>query len=31
VVVDGVVYRDDRSKELAADAEVFLMRRLAGG
>jgi molybdopterin converting factor small subunit len=31
VVVDGVIYRDDWSKELPEGAEVFLMRRLAGG
>ena len=31
VVVNGVVYRNDWSQELPADAEVFLMRRLAGG
>lgn len=31
VVVDGNIYRDNWSKELAEDAEVFLMRRLAGG
>ena len=31
VVVDGVVYRNDWSKELPENAEVFLMRRLAGG
>ena len=31
VVVDGVVHRNDWSKELPEDAEVFLMRRLAGG
>ncbi len=31
VVVDGVIYRNDWSQPLAEDAEVFLMRRLAGG
>ena len=31
VVVDGVIYRNDWSQPLAKDAEVFLMRRLAGG
>lgn len=31
VVVDGVVYRDDWSVPLPDGAEVFLMRRLAGG
>ena len=31
VVIDGVVYRDDWSKTLPADSEVFLMRRLTGG
>lgn len=31
VVVDGVVYRDNWSKELSDDAEIFLMRRIAGG
>lgn len=31
VVVDGVIYRNDWSKELPDGAEVFLMRRLAGG
>lgn len=31
VVIDGVVYRDDWSKALPEGAEVFLMRRLAGG
>lgn len=31
VVVDGVIYRNNWSKELPAGAEVFLMRRLAGG
>lgn len=31
VVVDGVIYRNDWSRELPEDAEVFLMRRLAGG
>ncbi|MEO9650955.1 MAG: MoaD/ThiS family protein [Roseobacter sp.] len=31
VVIDGVIYRNDWSKELPEGAEVFLMRRLAGG
>ncbi len=31
VVIDGTVYRDDRSQEIPPSAEVFLMRRLAGG
>ena len=31
VVVDGVIYRDDWSQEIPEGAEVFLMRRLAGG
>ena len=31
VVVDGVVYRNDWSQEIPDGAEVFLMRRLAGG
>jgi molybdopterin converting factor small subunit len=31
VVIDGVIYRDDWSIKLAADAEVFIMRRIAGG
>ena len=31
VVVDGVIYRDDWSAALPEGAEVFLMRRLAGG
>ncbi|MCG6883548.1 MAG: MoaD/ThiS family protein [Silicimonas sp.] len=31
VVVDGTVYRNDWSQELAPDADVFLMRRLTGG
>jgi len=31
VVIDGVVYRDDWSQALPQGAEVFLMRRLAGG
>ena len=31
VVVNGTVYRDDWSQELPEGAEVFLMRRLAGG
>lgn len=31
VVVDGTVYRNDWSVELPETAEVFLMRRLAGG
>ena len=31
VVIDGVVYRDNWSKELTEDNEVFLIRRIAGG
>ena len=31
VAVDGVIYRDNWSKELPEDAEIFLLRRLAGG
>ncbi|MBM1218709.1 MoaD/ThiS family protein [Ponticoccus sp. SC2-23] len=31
VAVDGQIYRNDWSQELPPDAEVFLMRRLAGG
>ena len=31
VVINGTVFRDDRSKELPENAEVFLMRRLVGG
>ena len=31
VVIDGVVYRNDWSQEIPEGAEVFLMRRLAGG
>ena len=31
VVVDGVIYRNNWSKKLPENAEVFLMRRLSGG
>ena len=31
VAIDGVIYRDNWSKELPEDGEVFLMRRLEGG
>ena len=31
VSIDGVIYRDTWSKELPEGAEIFLMRRLAGG
>ena len=31
VVVDGVVYRNDWSREIPEGAEVVLLRRLAGG
>lgn len=31
VAIDGVIYRDDWSQELPEGAEVFLLRRLAGG
>lgn len=31
VSINGVIYRDDWSRELPQDAEVFLLPRLAGG
>ena len=31
VVVDGVIYRNNRSIKLTDNAEVFLIRRIAGG
>jgi sulfur-carrier protein len=31
VAIDGTIYRDTWSKELPADAEIFLLPRLAGG
>jgi len=31
VSIDGVIYRDDWSKPLPNNAEVFLLPRLAGG
>ena len=31
VSIDGVIYRDDWSRELAEGSEVFLLPRLAGG
>ena len=31
VAVNGVIYRDDWSKELPDGAEVMLIRRIAGG
>ncbi|MBM3518325.1 MAG: MoaD/ThiS family protein [Alphaproteobacteria bacterium] len=31
VSINGVVYRDDWSKELPEDTEIFLLPRLAGG
>jgi molybdopterin converting factor small subunit len=31
VAIDGVIYRDNWSKKIPEDGEVFLMRRLAGG
>lgn len=31
VSIDGVIYRDTWSKELPEHAEIFLMRRIAGG
>ena len=31
VVVDGVIYRNDRSVKLMDDSEVLLVRRIAGG
>tara|TARA_Y100000766_G_scaffold283477_1_gene299190 strand:- start:2022 stop:2267 length:246 start_codon:yes stop_codon:yes gene_type:complete len=31
VVVDGVIYRNDRSIKLMDNSEVLLVRRIAGG
>lgn len=31
VAIDGTIYRDDWGQEIPDGAEVFLMRRLAGG
>lgn len=31
VAIDGEIYRDNWSKELPEDAEIFLLPRLAGG
>jgi molybdopterin converting factor small subunit len=31
VAINGTIYRDDWSQNIPQDAEVFLMRRLAGG
>ncbi len=31
VAVDGVIYRNNWSQQIPEGAEVFLMRRLAGG
>jgi molybdopterin synthase sulfur carrier subunit len=31
VAIDGVIYRDNWSKTLPPDAEIFLMPRLEGG
>jgi sulfur-carrier protein len=31
VAIDGVLYRDNWSKELPSDGEVFLLPRMAGG
>ena len=31
VSINGVIYRDNWSKELPQDAEIFLLPRLAGG
>ena len=31
VAINGEIYRDNWSKAIPKDAEVFLMRRLAGG
>ena len=31
VVIDGVIFRDDWSQKIEKNAEVYLMRRLAGG
>lgn len=31
VSIDGTIYRDNWSKELPRDAEIFLLPRIAGG
>jgi molybdopterin converting factor small subunit len=31
VAIDGTIYRDNWSKSLPEDAEIFLLPRLAGG
>lgn len=31
VAIDGIIYRDEWSKPLPKDSEVFLLPRLAGG
>lgn len=31
VSIDGVLYRDDWSKKLPQDGEIFLLPRIAGG
>ena len=31
VAIDGVIYRDNWSKKLPKDSEVFLLPRIAGG
>ena len=31
VAINGTIYRDDWSQKIPVGAEVFLMRRLAGG
>ena len=31
VAIDGTIYRDNWSKKLPEDAEIFLLPRLAGG
>lgn len=31
VAIDGVIYRDNWSKELPENAEIFLLPRLVGG
>ena len=31
VAIDGVIYRDNWSMELPADAEIYLLRRMTGG
>ncbi len=31
VSIDGVIYQDDWSKPIPADAEIYLLPRIAGG